>query len=179
MSASKNGNQPAAIKSNIPDKKLSCLAVFGIVALVVILLVMIGYALYYICNRYRKKKKNGKHRGMIIKRRDNELIIEPVTITKGNFNDHQHGTYILLFHASWCHHCKDFIRRTNNFQDFVNKHPGRLLLLDPFEAGMDGLIEQVNIKGFPAICVIKDGRITEHHVAQTTEALVELYEAHA
>lgn len=102
---------------------------------------------------------------------------QPIVANKANFDKFQKGTYVLLFLASWCGHCHQFKDKTNNFQEFVKKYPGKLLIVDPYEANIDGLMERCNIRGFPAITVMKDGKIKEHLVARSSESLIQLYES--
>lgn len=157
--------------SNFDSNK--CVTTVVIVSVVILALIGIGYIIYHCVCKYRKKRNKKTQNIIVLREGDN---IEPIVCTKENFGDYQHGTYVLLLLAAWCHHCKQFKERTDNFLGFVQKHPGKLLVLDPFEAGMDGLVEQANIRGFPAICIMKDGVITEHHVPQTIDAVIELYE---
>jgi thiol-disulfide isomerase/thioredoxin len=104
----------------------------------------------------------------------------PVVLTKDNIDGYEDGTYVLLYLAPWCGHCQQFKEKTNNFQEFCNKHPGKLLTVDPYSCGIDGIIERGRIEGFPAICIIKNGEITEHRgIQRTSDALCELYESHA
>lgn len=115
------------------------------------------------------------YRSVIVINKDKKN--QPIVVTKGNFGDFQRGTYILLFLASWCGHCHQFKESTNNFREFVEKYPGKLLVIDPYEANIDGLMERTNIRGFPAITVMTDGKIKEHMVTRSNESLIKLYES--
>jgi thiol-disulfide isomerase/thioredoxin len=92
-----------------------------------------------------------------------------------NNDKNSKGIVLMLFHADWCGHCKDFMpiwetaTKTLNNSKTTN---GKTLMLDQVESENKEVMKKYNIKGYPTIkCINDKGVVREFKGERTVEGL--------
>ena len=92
-----------------------------------------------------------------------------------NNDKNSKGIVLMLFHADWCGHCKDFMpiwetaTKTLNNSKTTN---GKTLMLDQVESENKEVMKKYKIKGYPTIkCINDKGVVREFKGERTVEGL--------
>jgi len=83
---------------------------------------------------------------------------------------------VMLFHADWCGHCKEFMPVWKEFKDHIIKDKddySNVKALD-FESGKDPkVMKKYNVKGFPTIKIVdKHGNVNDYKGERSKDALL-------
>eukprot|EP01111_Echinosteliopsis_oligospora_P009855 TRINITY_DN2968_c0_g1_i2.p1 TRINITY_DN2968_c0_g1~~TRINITY_DN2968_c0_g1_i2.p1 ORF type:complete len:320 (-),score=84.17 TRINITY_DN2968_c0_g1_i2:471-1400(-) len=97
---------------------------------------------------------------------------EVTVLTDDSFDEAtKEGTWLLDFYAPWCGHCK----KLNPIFDTVG---AKFMKMKGIHAGKidctveKGLAERFNIRGYPTLKVIKDGKLYDYSGGRTEDALI-------